>query len=132
MVFQSPLPGTRASTRVVRLTVGRRLFHAGALERCLERGGIPTRPRNPKPGDEDAPDLVLWLRNANAMASVGLYADPVRAAELAPTVRRSIQRIHGLFERRRFVSIAWYAKPDAALRASTRRCVFGELGHPRS
>ena len=50
-----------------------------ALDRCLERAGVPTRPRRPRPDDFDAPDLVLWLRSPDAMASVGFYRDSVRA-----------------------------------------------------
>jgi hypothetical protein len=133
VAFQSPLPGSRVGpARVVRLTVGRSLFRPAALERCLERGGIPTLVRVPKPGDADAPDLVLWLRSPSAAASVGLYADPRRAAELAPTIRRTIRRAGGVFERRRHVSIAWYEPPATDLRESARACVFGPLGRPRS
>ncbi len=112
--------------------IGRNLFRSAALERCLERAGIPTLVRIPKPGDADAPDLVLWLRSPSAAASVGLYADPRRAAELAPTVRRTIRRAGGVFERRRHVSIAWYEPPAAALRERTRACVSGRLGRPRT
>jgi hypothetical protein len=132
VAFQSPLPDRRLPKPTVRLTVGRHLFRAAALEGCLERAGIPTHPRTPKPGDADAPDLVLWLRHPNAMASVGLYRDPVRATELAPAVRRNTRRIHGVFERRRYAGIAWYDPPAPALRERARRCVFGPLGRPRT
>jgi hypothetical protein len=132
VAFQSPLAERRLATRTVRITIGRRLFRTGALDRCLERAGIPTRPRTPRPGDADAPDLVLWLRNPSAMASVGLYRDPVRATELAPSVRRNTRRIEGVFERRRYASIAWYDPPAPALRERAHRCVFGPLGQPRS
>jgi hypothetical protein len=131
VAFQSPLPGKRWPSAAVRLTVGRHLFRARALDRCLERAGIHTIPRSPKPGDSDAPDLVLWLRHPDAMASVGLYRDPVRAREVAPTVRTAVRRAGGVFERRRGVAIAWYAPPDATLRAGARRCVFGPLARPR-
>jgi hypothetical protein len=133
VTFQSPLPRKRlGARRVVRLTVGRRLFRGAALQGCLERAGIPTLRGAPDPGDADAPDLVLWLRSPNAQAEVGLYADAARAAELAPTVRRSIRRAGGVFERNRYVSIVWYEPPVAALREQTRACVFGPLGRPRS
>jgi PASTA domain len=132
VAFQSPLAGRRARGRAVRLTVGRNLFRTRSLDGCLERGGIPTLPRKPKPGDGDAPDLVLWLRHADAMASVGLYVDPVRATELAPGIRRNVRRFHGVFERTRLVTFAWYAPPDATLRERARRCVLGDLGRPRS
>jgi hypothetical protein len=132
VAFQSPLPDKRLATRTVRITIGRRLFRAPALDRCLERAGIPTIPRTPKPGDADAPDLVLWLRDLRAMASVGLYADPARATELAPVLPRTVRRLQGVLERRRYASIAWYDPPDAALRERARRCVFGPLGRPRS
>jgi hypothetical protein len=132
VAFQSPFPSRRAQAGVVRLTLGRELFRTRALDRCLSRAGIPTRPRRPKPGDFDAPDLVLWLRNAEAMASVGLYRDPVRATELAPAVRRTIMGAGGVFERRRHVTIAWYAKPAPALRDRARSCVYGPLGLPRT
>jgi hypothetical protein len=126
--FQSPLPEKRVDGRNVRLTLGRGLFRSRRLDRCVERGGIPTHVRVPKPGDADAPDLVLWLRHASAMASVGLYADPARARELAPGIRRTVRRIRGVFERRRHVTIAWYAAPAPALAEHVRRCVHGPLG----
>ena len=130
--FQSPLPGRRPADRVVRLTLGRELFRARALERCLELAGIPTIIRTPKPGDFDSPDLVLWLRHPEALASVGFYRDPVRAKELAPVVRRDVRRIRGVFERRRHVALAWYAAPAADLREVAKRCVYGPLARPRT
>ena len=130
--FQSPLPGRRPRDGVVRLTVGRELFRARALARCLDRAGIPTVTRKPRPGDFDAPDLVFWLRHPDAMASVAVYRDPVRATELAPVVRRNVRRIHGLFERRRHVAIAWYAAPAADLREGAKRCVYSPLARPRT
>lgn len=130
VAFQSPLPGRRAAAGVVRLTLGRDLFRTRALERCLERSGIGTAPRRPRPGDFDAPDLVLWLQEAPAYGSVALYRDPVRAAELAPVVRRQITRVGGFFERTRRVSFAWATKPPPGLRARVRACVLGPLGRP--
>ncbi len=132
VAFQSPFPSRRAEDRVVRLTVGRHLFRARVLDRCLERAGIPTRTRAPEAGDADAPDLVLWLRHARAMASVGLYADPMRARELAPRIRRNVARIDGVFERSRHAAFAWYDPPAEALRRRTHRCVVGPLGRPQS
>jgi hypothetical protein len=132
VAFQSPLPNRRAEEREVRLTVGRHLFRSRALDRCLERAGIPTRARAPDPGDADAPDLVLWLRHPDAMASVGLYADPVRARELAPGIRRNVARIRGMVERRRHATFAWYDPPAEKLRERAHECVLGELGRPRS
>jgi hypothetical protein len=99
--------------------------------RALALQGFRTR-RLGRPGDFDAPDLVLWLRNPDAMASVGLYRDPLRAAEMAPTVRRNTARFGGVFERRRAVAIAWYAKPEPELRGRAQHCVYGALGRPRT
>lgn len=130
VAFQSPFPGRKANGRVVRLTLGRDLFHMRALDRCLERAGVPTRPRRPRPDDFDAPDLVLWLRSPDAMASVGFYRDSVRARELAPAVRRNIRRAGGVFERDGHVTIAWYAKPASDLRDRARTCVYGPLARP--
>jgi hypothetical protein len=130
VAFQSPLAGKPARRRTVRLTIGRDLFAARRLERCLERAGIPTYVRRPKPGDADAPDLVLWTRHASAQASVGFYADPVRARENEPSIRRGARRFNGVVERRRHVGIVWYAQPAAEPATRTRRCVYGKLGRP--
>jgi hypothetical protein len=65
------------------------------------------------------------------MASVGIYRDPARAKELAPVVRRIVRRIRGVFERRRHVTLAWYAAPAADLREGAKRCVYGPLARPR-
>lgn len=131
VAFQSPLPGRRARTEVVRLTVGRGLFRARALASCLERAGVAAVRRTPKPGDADAPDLVLWLQEPGAFGEVGLYADPVRATELTPAFRRNLRRAGGVLERRRHVAIGWFAKPRPALREGAKACVFGPLGRPR-
>jgi hypothetical protein len=130
VAFQSPLADKPVRQRTVRLTIGRDLFAARRLERCLERAGIPTSVARPKPGDADAPDLVLWTRHARAQASVGFYADPARARENEPVIRRGARRFNGVVERRRHVGIVWYAKPAAEPAARTRRCVYGKLGRP--
>lgn len=130
VAFQSPLAGKPARRRTVRLTIGRDLFAARRLERCLERAGIPTHVRRPKPGDADAPDLVLWPRHPGAQASIGFYADPVRAREYEAIIRKRAKRFDGLVERRRNVTIVWYAPPATEPAARTRRCVYGKLGRP--
>jgi hypothetical protein len=130
VAFQSPLAGKPARRRAVRLTIGRNLFAARRLDRCLERAGIPTHVRRPRPGDADAPDLVLWPRHPSAQASIGFYADPVRAREHEAIIRKLAKRFNGLVERRRLVTIVWYAQPAAEPAARTRRCVYGKLGRP--
>jgi hypothetical protein len=130
VAFQSPLAGKPARRKTVRLTIGRDLFAARRLDRCLERAGIPTHVGRPRPGDADAPDLVLWPRHPSAQASIGFYADPVRAREHEPIIRKLAKRFNGLVERRRHVTIVWYAQPAAEPAARTRRCVYGKLGRP--
>ena len=84
VAFQSPLPGRRIRGRAVRLTVGRRNFDARSLSRCVEEAGLAVATRRPGVGDADAPDLELLLQPGDPSAFVALYADPVRAEELAP------------------------------------------------
>jgi hypothetical protein len=130
VAFQTPLAGSRLSGETVRLTVGRSLFRTGALDRCLEAAGIPTRVLVPGPGDEDAPDVDLLLRHRDAMASVALYADPVRARALEPAVRRNVPR-RGVLERRRYATYVWYAPPAERRRRPAHGCIDSPLGRPR-
>jgi hypothetical protein len=130
VAFQSPLPNTRAADDI-RLTVGRGLFRRRALGRCAEGAGARTRTVVPKPGDADAPDLELQVGQGQVGAFVAFYADPVRARELAPAIRRNARRFDGIVERRRHVTIVWTARPPAELRDRVHRCAYGRLGRPR-
>jgi hypothetical protein len=136
VAFQSPLPrsltGTGRRARTVRLTVGRNLFRARALDRCMERAGIRSIVRRPAPGDYDAPDLVLWLRDQDVLGFVGLYRDPARARERTPTIRRTARRIGGTFERRRHVVFVWGERPPPEMREPAHDCLRGRLGRPRA
>jgi hypothetical protein len=125
VTFQSPRPGRRAPNDTVGLTLGRRAFDARALEACIEAAGVPTVAGRPGPGDEDAPDLELVLRHAEAGAFVALYADPARARENAPAIGRRIRAAGGLMERLGRVTIAWVKPPAAALHEAVHGCVAG-------
>jgi hypothetical protein len=131
VAFQSPLPNRDARGRTVRLTVGRGLFRRRALRRCAEGPDTLTGTRVPRPGDADAPDLVLDVGHPESRAFVAFYADPVRARELAPAIRRNARRFEGIVERRRYVTIVWTARPPAELRDRVHRCAYGRLGRPR-
>ena len=91
---------------------------------CVRRAGIPTVAGRPGPGDEDAPDLELVL-SAGAPAFVALYADPGRARENAPSIRRNARRFHGSVDRLGRVTIVWVKPPSATLSAAVHDCVRG-------
>jgi hypothetical protein len=61
----------------------------------------------------------------NARAFVALYADPARARELAPAIRRRARRGGAVVERLRRVTIVWVKRPDATLREGARACLAG-------
>ena len=125
VAFQSPRPGRRAPGGRVGITVGLRAFRARSLEACVEAAGIPTTAVRPRWGDEDAPDLELLLGGRDAPAFVALYADPARARELAPAIRRRARRGGAVVERAGRVTIVWVERPDAALREGARACLAG-------
>jgi PASTA domain-containing protein len=124
VTFQSPAPGRRVRDRRVGLTVGHHAFDARALSDCIRRAGIPTAAGRPAPGNENAPDLELVLRDA-APAFVALYADPARARENAPSIRRRTRPFHGSVERRGRITIVWVKPPSAEHRAAVHGCVDG-------
>lgn len=123
VTFQSPRPGRRAPNDTVSLTLGRRAFDARSLEACIDAAGIPTVAGRPGPGEEDAPDLELVLSHKEAWAFVALYADPARAREHAPAIRRRIEGAGGLLEQLGRVNIAWVKPPAARLREAVHGCV---------
>lgn len=125
VTFQSPAPGRRARDRRVGLTLGRHAFNARALKRCVQAAGIPTVAGRPGPGDEDAPDLELVLSRLDAPAFVALYADPGRARENAPSIRRRARHFHGSVDRLGRVTIVWVKPPSATVRDSVHACVAG-------
>jgi hypothetical protein len=131
VAFQSPLPGAHARRKTVRLTLGRHWYDGRALKRCFASGGIAARARRPRPGDADAPDLVLWLTHPGGFGIVGLYADPGRASELAPRIRRRTRHSGGTLERRRYATLVWVPQPALDLRRHARACAYGLLGRPR-
>jgi hypothetical protein len=122
VAFQSPLPGTRTQRRTVRLSVGYDAFDARALTACVEAAGVPTTPVRPGPGDADAPDLELLLNPGDPWAFVALYADPARARENAPSIRRNVRHFGGAVERRGRVTVAWVIRPSDELRSAVRGC----------
>jgi hypothetical protein len=132
VAFQSPRPGARAEGGTVRLTVGRHLFRARALRRCVAPAVWFSHTTAPRPGDEDAPDLALSLVRPNVIGFVALYADPARGRELAPEIRRGVRRLPGLVERRAHATIIWTDRPPPRLRRRAHRCLSGELGRPRT
>jgi len=126
VTFQSPRPGTRVAQDTVGLTVGRRAFDAGALKGCLAAAGIPgTLAGRPGPGDEDAPDLELILNRPGAWALVAMYADPARARENAPMIRRNARRGDATVERAGRATVVWLKPPYAGVRKAVRGCVAG-------
>jgi hypothetical protein len=125
VAFQSPAPGRPDPDTSVHITVGRHAFDARALKGCMKAAGIPTVAGRPGPGDEDAPDLELVLREPGPPAFVALYADPARARENAPMVRRNTRRFHGSVERRGRITIIWVKPPGAARRSAVLGCVAG-------
>jgi hypothetical protein len=124
VTFQSPGPGRRAPDRTVGLTLGRHAFDARALKGCLQDAGIPATALRPMLDEEAAPDLELRLDPGPA-AFVALYADPRRAKENAPSIRRNARRFHGSVDRLGRVTIVWVKPPNAALRATVHGCVAG-------
>jgi hypothetical protein len=56
---------------------------------------------------------------------VALYADPARARELAPAIRRRARGDGTIVERLGRVTIVWVKRPDAALRTRARACLAG-------
>jgi hypothetical protein len=125
VTFQSPRPGSPAPEREVGLTVGRHAFDARVLRSCLEKAGIPTTAARPRRGDEDAPDLELVLGRWRSGAVVALYADPARARENAPSIRRNLRGTEGVLERLGRVTIAWVRPPGATWREAVHSCVAG-------
>ena len=125
VTFQSPRPGRRAAKDTVGLTVGRHAFDAGSLKSCLATAGVPAAAARPGPGDEDAPDLEIVLNRPGIRAFVALYADPGRARENAPMVRRNARRGHARVERSGRVTIVWVKPPSPGLREAVVGCVAG-------
>jgi hypothetical protein len=125
VAFQSPAPGRPDPETTVHITVGRHAFDARALKSCLEAAGIPTVAGRPRPGDENAPDLELVLGEPGPPAFVALYADPWRAREYAPSIRRNPRRFQGSVERRGRITIVWVKGLGAEDRAAVRGCIAG-------
>jgi hypothetical protein len=125
VAFQSPAPGRPDPDTLVHITIGRHAFDARALKGCMRDAGIPTVAGRPGPGDENAPDLELVLHGLDAQAFVALYADPWRARENAPSIRRNARRGGGSVERRGRITIIWVKQPSADRRAAVRGCIAG-------
>jgi hypothetical protein len=124
VTFQSPAPGRLMHDRRVGLTLGRHAFHARALKGCMEKAGIPTAAGRPGPDNEDAPDLELVL-HGGGLDFVALYADPRRARENAPSIRRNVRRAGESVERHGRITIFWVEPPSAERRAAVHGCVNG-------
>jgi PASTA domain-containing protein len=124
VTFQSPAPGRVVHDRRVGLTLGRHAFDARALKGCLEKAGIPAVAGRPSADEEDAPDLELVLQ-PGPPTFVALYADPGRARENAPQIRRNARRFDGIVERLGRVTIIWVKPPSADRRTAVRGCVAG-------
>jgi hypothetical protein len=124
--FQSPPPETRVtpSLRTVRLTLGRHNFHARRLRRCIASPGLRVLAGRPTIGDEDAPDLELALNGSQA-GLVALYADPARARDNAPELKRRARKAHAIVTRHGRVTILWNIRPPAELRSRVLGCVAG-------
>ena len=58
-------------------------------------------------------------------AFVALYADPGRAKEHAPWIRRNARRFHGSVDRLGRVTIVWVKPPSTTLRDGVHGCVRG-------
>jgi hypothetical protein len=125
VAFQSPAPGRPDPDALVHITIGRHAFNARALKRCVQAAGIPTVAGRPGAGDEDAPDLELVLHGLDAPAFVALYADPWRARENAPSIRRNARRAGASVERRGRITIVWVKRPSAERRAAVLGCIAG-------
>jgi hypothetical protein len=125
VAFQSPRPGKRARGVTVGLTLGRHAFDARALKGCLDAVGVPTVAVRPERGDEDAPDLELSPGGEGPKAFFAFYADPARAREKAPSIRRNARRFGGVVERLGRVTIVWVKPPDPLVRAQAHDCVAG-------
>ena len=126
--FQTPLGGKRAPANTVRLTVGRELFAAKALKACISRTGLKATAIRPKPGELNAPDLELRLYDPGLSAFVALFADPVRAKENVPEIRRNARGLR--LEHRKGAVTVWVRWPGAKRASQVRRCVTGKLGRP--
>jgi hypothetical protein len=125
VAFQSPAPGRPDPDTLVHITIGRHAFDGRALKGCMQDAGIRTVAGRPGPGDEDAPDLELVLREPGPPAFVALYADPWRARENAPSIRRIARHFHGSVERRGRITIVWVKRPGAERRAAVLGCIAG-------
>jgi hypothetical protein len=125
VAFQSPLPGKRVRPGRAGITLGRRAFDARSLEACVDGAGLPVAPLRPARGDADAPDLELSPSGRGPRAFVALYADPGRARENAPGIRRNARRFDGVVDRLGRVTIVWVDPPEAGLRERVRSCVVG-------
>ena len=125
VAFQSPRPGRPAPRGTVGLTLGRHAFDARSLEACFDAAGVPVTPIRPESGEEDAPDLELSPSGNGAFAFVAFYADPARARENAPMIRRNARRFHGIVERLGRVTIIWVKPPDPLVRKRAHGCVAG-------
>jgi hypothetical protein len=139
VAFQSPLPGKRVGQDEGRrrpgegvgqpstagITLGRDAFNARALKSCLRAPRFRALAGRPDPGDEDAPDLELTLGSSTAPGLVALYADPARAEENEPGIRRNVRGSEAIVERLGRATIVWFRPPAPALRAHVRGCVAG-------
>jgi hypothetical protein len=123
VAFQSPLPGRKARGGVVGLTLGRQAFDARSLKRCLDGVGVPTLPVRPSFGELDVPDLELAPLRGPAFFA--FYADPARARENAPRIRRNVRHTDAVVERLGRVTIIWVEPPDPLVRERARACVAG-------
>jgi hypothetical protein len=125
VAFQSPRPGRRAPDGTVGLTVGRHAFDAHALKRCLDAAGVPTLPLRPEVGEDAAPDLELSPSGTGQFAFFAFYADPARARENAPSLRRNARAFNGVVDRLARVTIIWVEPPDPLVRELAHECVAG-------
>jgi hypothetical protein len=124
--FQSPPPETRVtpSLESVHLTLGRHNFHARELRRCMASPGLRVLAARPEVGDENAPDLELAF-GGSAPGLVALYADPARARDAAPGIKRQARKADAIVERHGRATILWIVRPTAAIGERMRGCLRG-------
>jgi hypothetical protein len=125
VAFQSPRPGRGVPDDMVGLTLGRHAFHAHALQGCLDAVGVPTVPVRPELGNQAAPDLELSPSGKGALAFFAFYADPARARENAPRIRRRVAGTKAVVDRLGRVTIIWVKPPDPLVRERAHACVAG-------
>lgn len=102
----------------------RTTFHAvGDALACLRLKGLRANGGPVLPDRTQTPDGEVVIASAHP-TFIAFYISVAKARRLEVTVRRNVQRTHGLVERHAAVTIAWTAAPNAQLRHTIESCVF--------